>query len=219
MVWSVGYGKVHPNNLDFRELSTGVRNVTLNVYTSLDSPDVYEDKLYTIASRGPKNFNPTLILLGVRLGLERINPVYWEALRSVLQMPQSVGIAGGRPSSSLYFVGVQGLHFFYLDPHTTRTAPQYIPGSLALSKSELDTYHTRRLRRIHIEDMDPSMLLGFLVRDEGDFQRWKDEVCSAKYKTIIHVSEGQPSQSSIQHVLREEAVNEVEVLDDVEFDT
>jgi cysteine protease ATG4 len=36
--------------------------------------------------------------------------------------PQSVGIAGGRPSSSYYFVGVRGDGLFYLDPHHSRPA-------------------------------------------------------------------------------------------------
>ncbi|KAI5306556.1 Cysteine protease atg4 [Ascosphaera pollenicola] len=216
-------------------------SATATCIDSVDSPDVYEDKLYSISSRGPEGFNPTLILLGVRLGLDRINPVYWEALASVLQMPQSVGIAGyaaslihpssnagkplltcllrGRPSSSLYFVGVQGSHFFYLDPHCTRAAPRYDPATSKPSREEIDSYHTRRLRRIHVEDMDPSMLLGFLVKDENDFREWKDEICSAKYKTIIHVSDNQPSLSTTQYVLREDAVNEVEALDDDEFAT
>lgn len=36
--------------------------------------------------------------------------------------PQSVGIAGGRPSSSYYFVGSQTDNLFYLDPHHARPA-------------------------------------------------------------------------------------------------
>lgn len=39
-------------------------------------------------------FKPTLILVGIRLGIERVTPVYWEALKACVQMPQSVGIAG-----------------------------------------------------------------------------------------------------------------------------
>ena len=35
-------------------------------------------------------------------------------------LPQSVGIAGGRPSFSYYFVGSQADNLFYLDPHHTR---------------------------------------------------------------------------------------------------
>jgi hypothetical protein len=37
---------------------------------------------------------PTLILLGLRLGIDRITAVYWNGLKAVLQLPQSVGIAG-----------------------------------------------------------------------------------------------------------------------------
>jgi cysteine protease ATG4 len=37
---------------------------------------------------------PTLILLGIRLGIDRVTPVYHEALKACLHFPQSVGIAG-----------------------------------------------------------------------------------------------------------------------------
>lgn len=67
--------------------------------------------------------------------------------------------------------------------------------------------------------MDPSMLLGFLVKDERDFQKWKDEICSAKYKTIIHVSDSQPTLPNVRYILRDSAVDEVEAFDDDEFDT
>ena len=39
-------------------------------------------------------FQPTLVLVGTRLGLDGITPVYWSALKAALNMPQSVGIAG-----------------------------------------------------------------------------------------------------------------------------
>ena len=47
-----------------------------------------------IAKRDGSNFKPTLILVGTRLGLDKVTPVYWEALKSSLQMPKSIGIAG-----------------------------------------------------------------------------------------------------------------------------
>lgn len=47
----------------------------------------------------------------------QVNPRYVPQLQSLLQWPQSAGIVGGRPSSSLYFVGFQGHQVIYLDPH------------------------------------------------------------------------------------------------------
>ncbi|KAJ7718815.1 hypothetical protein B0H16DRAFT_1608276, partial [Mycena metata] len=60
---------------------------------------------------------PVLLLLGIKLGIEGVNPVYYETIKLLYTFPQSVGIAGGRPSSSYYFVGAQGDGLFYLDPH------------------------------------------------------------------------------------------------------
>ena len=47
----------------------------------------------------------------------QINERYIPQLKEVLKWPQSIGIVGGRPSSSLYFVGCQGDQVIYLDPH------------------------------------------------------------------------------------------------------
>jgi len=47
-----------------------------------------------IAKPAGSSFTPTLILVGTRLGLDTVTPVYWEALKSSLQMRQSIGIAG-----------------------------------------------------------------------------------------------------------------------------
>ncbi|KAG8757344.1 Cysteine protease atg4 [Serendipita sp. 396] len=65
---------------------------------------------------------PVLILVGIRLGIDGVNPIYYESVKALFTFPQTVGIAGGRPSSSYYFVGVQGDNLFYLDPHHSRPA-------------------------------------------------------------------------------------------------
>ncbi|KAK8845476.1 hypothetical protein IAR55_006189 [Kwoniella newhampshirensis] len=71
-----------------------------------------------------------LILVGIRLGLDGVNPIYYESVKALFTFPQSVGIAGGRPSSSYYFVGSQANSLFYLDPHLTRSAvPLEVPPS------------------------------------------------------------------------------------------
>ncbi|KAJ6470138.1 hypothetical protein DFH09DRAFT_1221217 [Mycena vulgaris] len=74
--------------------------------------------------------------------------------------PQSVGIAGGRPSSSYYFVGVQGDGqgdgLFYLDPHHSRPAEPlrpYVPHSTSTSHAP----HTSTHNRTHVPDTRRSL--------------------------------------------------------------
>ncbi|PWN48706.1 hypothetical protein IE53DRAFT_182586 [Violaceomyces palustris] len=146
---------------------------------------------------------PVLILIGIRLGLDGVHPMYYDSVKETFSFPQSMGIAGGRPSSSYYFMGFQGSSLFYLDPHHVRPAvpfkhppPQFAPASTmsqtrdntdiasvaslqddeeewwinAYSESQLATFHCDRVRRMPIKSLDPSMLLGFLVKDEHSLE-------------------------------------------------
>lgn len=104
MVWAVSHGPMHTVRINAVELGTPLtlsRSLTnnhepsdLRVYITGDGPEVYEDTFMSIAKPNGQKFKPTLILVGTRLGLDKITPVYWEALKSSLQMPQSIGIAG-----------------------------------------------------------------------------------------------------------------------------
>ncbi|EEQ35540.1 Cysteine protease atg4 [Microsporum canis] len=202
-------------------LANGHPQAGLNVYITSDGSDIYERQFREIACRGlgedgeDDSIKPTLILLGVRLGIDRVTPVYWESLKEVIRFPQSVGIAGGRPSSSHYFIATQGDTFFYLDPHQTRPSlPPRTAGEDVYSPGELSTYHTRRLRRLHIREMDPSMLIGFLVRDEGDWEDLKGRIRRTGGKAgIIHIfdDEGSAREAGCE---REGAEEEVESFDE-----
>ncbi|KAJ5210291.1 hypothetical protein N7491_010097 [Penicillium cf. griseofulvum] len=192
-------------------LSTESETPQLRVYVTNDTSDVYEDKFAYVAHDRSGRIQPTLILIGTRLGIDNVTPAYWDGLRAALTYPQSVGIAGGRPSASHYFVGAQDCHLFFLDPHTTRPATSYRPNGL-YTQEELDSYYTCRLRRIHIKDMDPSMLIGFLIKDEDDWADWKKRIQSTPGQPIVHIF---PSQHQSDHGHgRAEALDEVEVLDD-----
>nr|Q4U3V5.1 RecName: Full=Probable cysteine protease ATG4; AltName: Full=Autophagy-related protein 4 [Cryphonectria parasitica]AAY51673.1 putative cysteine protease Atg4 [Cryphonectria parasitica] len=191
---------------------------SLRVYSTGDLPDVYEDSFMAVAKPDGETFHPTLILVGTRLGIDKINQVYWEALTATLQMPQSVGIAGGRPSASHYFIGAQrsgdayepGSYLFYLDPHCTRPALPFHEDVDQYTSDDINTCHTRRLRRLHVRDMDPSMLIGFLIKDEDDWDMWKDSVKYVQGKTIINVADHDPARGMPAE--REAAIDEVETL-------
>ena len=152
-----------------------------------------------------------MIVLGVRLGIDRITPVYHAALKAALELPQSVGIAGGRPSASHYFIGHQSDQFFYLDPHSTRPMLSAQP-----KQEEIEACHTRRVRRLKISEMDPSMLIGFLIHSKEDFDEWRKAVtelpAEAGGKAIVHVHDKQPVYATGAE--RPEAVDEVETWDE-----
>ncbi|KAF8633482.1 hypothetical protein AX15_001409 [Amanita polypyramis BW_CC] len=106
----------------------------LAVAVAIDSA-LYQSDVYTAShggtahARSPRKMvrttwgdRPVLVLLGVRLGIDRVNPIYYDTIKQLYTFPQSIGIAGGRPSSSYYFVGAQGNNLFYLDPHQSRHA-------------------------------------------------------------------------------------------------
>jgi cysteine protease ATG4 len=77
-----------------QDLVNKYKEAGLKVYVSGDGADVYEDKLKQIAVDDDGQWQPTLILVGTRLGIDKITPVYWEALKASLQIQQSIGIAG-----------------------------------------------------------------------------------------------------------------------------
>ncbi|KAK4159670.1 putative cysteine protease ATG4 [Cladorrhinum sp. PSN259] len=185
---------------------------SLRVYLTRDLPEVYEDSFMAIANPDGQQFHPTLILVSTRLGIDKINPIYNEALIATLQMPQSIGIAGGRPSSSHYFIGAQGKWLFYLDPHHPRPLLPYREDPSQYTTEELDSCHTRRLRNLHVEDMDPSMLIGFLIKDEDDWDLWKSSVKHVQGKAIVNVLPHDPERG--MGLGRAEAIDEVETLSD-----
>lgn len=77
-----------------RALTNQHKPAGLRVYITGDGSDVYEDLVMKVAKVEDEKFQPTLVLVGIRLGIERITPVYWKGLQDILRMPQSVGIAG-----------------------------------------------------------------------------------------------------------------------------
>mmetsp|Transcript_38066 Transcript_38066/g.60209 ORF Transcript_38066/g.60209 Transcript_38066/m.60209 type:complete len:253 (+) Transcript_38066:34-792(+) len=114
---------------------------------------------------GRGKFCPTMVSVPVRLGLDQLNDVYTEALKRVFKLPQHVGIIGGQPRSSFFFIGTQDNNLFYLDPHTVQLAPTLSPDSTnedrKLEENDMKTFYPNRVGTIAIPAIDPSMALCF----------------------------------------------------------
>lgn len=157
---------------------------------------------------------PVLILLVQRLGLDEVPPHYRPALKQSFTMPQSVGVVGGRPRSSLYFVGVQREHLLCLDPHHVRPCvPFRSPPKMtragvgtstdlassvspwfeeAYTAEELDSFHTSHTSLLPISQMDPSMLLGFVCEQASDLTDLQARIESSETR-LFDVADNMPS--------------------------
>ena len=130
----------------------------------------------------PPDWAPTLVLVPLVLGVDRvINERYVPTVAATLRVKQSLGVLGGKPGASLYFVGAQGDRLFYLDPHVVfpcEPGPvSKTNGSSTSADAEKNASATPRAcdDALHVDarELDPSMVLGFYCRTRGDL----DELC------------------------------------------
>jgi cysteine protease ATG4 len=109
-----------------------------------------------------------LILIPLMLGFGQIQETYHGSLLRCLEMKSSVGVVGGKPKLSLYFVGHHGTRLVYLDPHTP------VQPAFTDAASEGQTT-TKRPTLVEIAQLDPSMFLGFVVRNKHELDAWTTE--------------------------------------------
>lgn len=71
---------------------------------------------------------------------------------------------GGKPGRSFYIVGYQiPNELLYLDPHVLKTKEQHLDESIRTLQ-----YHTLSICAMQFSELDPSLLLGFIVKGEAD---------------------------------------------------
>lgn len=145
----------------------------------------------TAAVLKPTQWKPVVILTPIRLGLDVLNPIYIEPIKKIFEIPQTLGIMGGKPKSSLYFVGYQDNEVLYLDPHTVQK-------STAKSLNHnYKSFHCSTPRKMKISDVDPSMALGFLCQDRSDFEEFcrHAQVFSQMENPLMSVQKERPTMN------------------------
>lgn len=140
----------------------------MTMYAPRDSMICMRDlqELCTSGQPGDDSWRACIIMLAVRLGPgERITPVYIPSLKFLLTLPQTLGIVGGKPNQSLWFVAFQDDFAMYFDPHLVQPTVD-----MDEEPFESRSYHWKYPQKMHFKDVDPSMAIGFYCRNRADVE-------------------------------------------------
>uniref|UniRef100_A0A182XKI5 Cysteine protease n=1 Tax=Anopheles quadriannulatus TaxID=34691 RepID=A0A182XKI5_ANOQN len=112
-----------------------------------------------------------ILLVPLRLGTDKLNPIYNECLKAMLSLDYCIGIIGGRPKHSLYFVGYQEDKLIHLDPHYCQDMVDVNQDNFPVA-----SFHCKSPRKMKLSKMDPSCCIGFYCETKKDFYKFIDSV-------------------------------------------
>ena len=112
-----------------------------------------------------------ILLVPLRLGQDKLNPIYNECLKAMLSLDNCIGIIGGRPRHSLYFIGYQEDKLIHLDPHYCQDMVDVTQDNFNMA-----SFHCKSPRKMKMTKMDPCCCIGFYCRTKDKFLEFVESV-------------------------------------------
>lgn len=134
----------------------------------------------SLGASGESRWKGVVILVPVRLGGEILNPVYFKCVQAILSNENCIGIIGGRPKHSLYFVGWQDDKLIHLDPHYCQEAVD-----VRTADFPVQSFHCTSPRKLSFSRMDPSCTIGFYCKTKAEVMKFLSSCNEADYPIFV----------------------------------
>jgi cysteine protease ATG4 len=150
-----------PTSLIF-VLKNLVKNSPANDYLKIIAPSntIYKNKV-----NEELKHSECLLLISVMAGIGNINDVYHKQIIKCLEHYTTIGIIGGKPRKSLYFIGSHDNKLIYLDPHMVKKA---------FVNEETCYQDDKFVGSTEISNMDPCMILCFYLKNVKDLNNLEE---------------------------------------------
>lgn len=191
------------------KLTTYEESNHLRFYIAMDNC-VFIDEIYELMKKCNKcikcirhtkgvcdEWNPLLLIIPLRLGLNEFNSDYKESIKKCFHLKQSVGMIGGKPNQAYYFYGYADDDLLYMDPHEVQP---YV--SNFVEDMNDSSYHTNTMWKLKFSLLDPSVALGFVCETEVDFldlvDTLRENVLNKNdFNAIFEISDTRPNFDNI----------------------